>query len=93
MQAKLTQFKNWAYNHSNQSDPKYASLSHPLLITSKSTLIFIFTSLIIRYIFFPIPPHNEDLQNIAFATGIFLELYLIFMIGTRYLEGGAHALY
>lgn len=51
----LSRFSTWAYNHTDPRDPKYNTLIHPLLLTTKSTLIFIFSTLLIRITFFSIP--------------------------------------
>ena len=91
MSSRLKRLREWAYNHSDQSHPKYNTLSHSLTMAIKSTLIFVISSLCIRYYFFPAPRY--DLQPAAPYIGVFLELYLLFMITSRYLESGCIALY
>jgi hypothetical protein len=68
--SKFQKFKHWAYNHSDQSHPKYNSLNHSLLITLKSTLIFLIGALTFRYFY---NTHiYTPLQPSAVYIGIFL---------------------
>lgn len=48
---KLKKYHDWAYNHNDKKHPKYTTLSHSLLITLKSIMIFLFGGLLFRYYF------------------------------------------
>lgn len=97
MTTKTTSFTDWAYNHTDNTHPKYNTLSHSLTITLKNTFIFVVTSLAIRYYFYPshLQDHNPqyELHSAAPYVGVFLLIYLIFMIASRYHENGPIAIY
>ena len=79
----MKDFYKWAYDHSQNDHPKYASLSHSLYITISGTMIILITSLFIRYLFFDFDMHPLRPQAPYFA--IFFLIYLGFMMVTRYL--------
>jgi hypothetical protein len=84
-------WSSWAYDHSDHEHPKYDTLAHSLIMTLKGTLIYVLVSLLIRYKFYEVDSYH--LHWSAPYVGVFLLIYLGFMISSRYFESGCPAIY
>ena len=43
---------SWAYDHSDNCNSKYSTLSHPLYISISGSIFFIFITFVLRYYIF-----------------------------------------
>lgn len=74
---------SWAYDHSDSKHQKYSTLAHPLVIAIKGTLVFVLLSLFIRSTL--CDDYSYPLHPAAPFIGIFLLIYLAFMIISRFI--------
>lgn len=88
---KKKSWSSWAYDHSDHEHPKYDTLAHSLIMTLKGTLIYVFVALLIRYKFYEVDSY--PLHWSAPYIGVFLLVYLAFMISSRYFQSGCPAIY
>lgn len=87
---------SWAFEHKQPKHPKYRSMAHPIFAIIFGTLFFMVGVLIVEKIFETLA-HEKAIESPmpagADAISVFLLIYLVLMIGTRYMQNGAIALY
>jgi hypothetical protein len=87
---------SWAFSHQTARNLKYESLAHPLFALVFGISFFMMGVLALEHLMHnyllsdykpcELAPHSDLIAG-------FLYIYLIVMIGTRYIENGAVALY
>lgn len=87
---------SWAFEHKQPKHSKYRSMSHPIFAIVFGTLFFMVGVLTVEKLF-EIMVHEKAVESPmphgADAISVFLLIYLVVMIGTRYMQNGAIALY
>jgi uncharacterized YccA/Bax inhibitor family protein len=78
----------WAFDHRQYRSPKYESDAHPIFAIVYGTAFFITRVLVLENIIMSMIIHdtgkNHPLAPSSDAIAVFLSLYLVVMIATRY---------
>lgn len=86
----------WAFDHRSSRSPKYETASHPTFAIVFGTAFFVVGVLLLEHIM-RLTIHDvrktHPLAPGADVIAVLLLLYLVVMIGTRFTENGAIALY